>query len=471
MPKKSVFRPLYSPPEWNKKLSELAGVAKSAPIFVCGPKGSGKSTFSTLLTNRLLTQPQNVPKRKGRALEAGVVVLDLDPGQPGFCPAGTVSLLLVRKRNISPPFAHPWPDNSSARLIRCHALASVSPGSDPDLYMECALDLYSQYQNHWNGYPLVVNTPGWILGTGLDLLALLIARIRPREVIYMSEEGPAETVEGLQAACKKTSTFFALPSQQSDSGARKTAAQLRAMQTMAYFHAQGRPDAEHLSWNPSPLSTMPPWRVKYSGTNRGFAGIMCYSGRLDPALLAEAINGMVLAAVEIEDEKAIRRRESKGAPMDVDAAEGGMLDSMEGLIRRTPEGIPYFEQGEGETLDPHYSRTIGLVLVRGVDTEDAALQILTPIPGSTLREVRQNGRHVVLVHGQFDAPTWAYTEDLYEKEFKAEEEDEEEESESDEEGDAAGVNRPWVEGVSGERRRQAGAGTWRVRRDLGKQNR
>ena len=51
----------------------------------------------------------------------------------------------------------------------------------------------------------------------------------------------------------------------------------------------------------------PPWQVKYSGANRGFAGIMCYGDQPNPALLAEAINGMVLAAVEIEDEKAFRR--------------------------------------------------------------------------------------------------------------------------------------------------------------------
>lgn len=442
-------------------------MAGPASTFICGPKGSGKSTFSRLLTNRLLTQtlPQD---SKGRTAQRGVILLDIDPGQPEFCPAGTVSLVLVRKPNISPPFAHPWPDDASATLIRCHALATVTPGSDPDFYMECALDLYSQYQKGWNGYPLVVNTPGWILGTGLDLLSLVIARIRPREVVYMSEDGPAETVDGLQSACKRTSCFSTLPSQQSDSGTRKTAVQLRSMQTMAYFHSQSK-KTDHMSWNPSPLSAVSPWQVKYSGTNRGFAGIMCYGDKPNSALLAESINGMVLAAVEIEDEKALRRKEPEDTSMDVDVSERRMIDSLEGLISRTPEGIPYLEQGEGETLDPSFSRSIGLVLVRGVDVENAALQILTPIPRSTLQEIRQNGRHVVLVHGQFDAPTWAYTEDLYEREFRA---GEDEEDESDEEGSAAaGMNRPWVEGVDEGRRRQAGAGAWRVRRDLGKQNR
>ena len=443
-------------------------MSKLTPILVCGPKGSGKSTFSRFLTNRLLTQAQP-QKSKTRAAQRGVVFLDLDPGQPEFCPAGTVSLLLVQKPNISPPFGHPWPDDDSEMLIRCHALASVTPGSDPDLFMECALDLYSQYQKGWNGYPLVVNSPGWILGTGLDLLSFVIARIRPREVVYMSEDGPTETVDGLRTACKRTSSFSTLPSQQSDSGGKKTASQLRAMQTMAYFHTRGKTETSHVSWNSSPLSAASPWKVKYSGTGRAFAGIMCYGDQPTSALLAEAINGMVLAAVEIEDEKALRRRVPEDTLMDVDVSERKMVNSLEGLIRRTPEGIPYFDQCEGETLDPTYSRSIGLVLVRGVDVENAALQILTPIPHSTLQEIRQNGKHMVLVHGQFDAPTWAYTEDLYEREFSGVEDDE---NESDEEiSAAAGVNRPWVQGVAEGRRKQAGTGTWRVRRDLGKQNR
>ncbi|SPO01187.1 related to Polynucleotide 5'-hydroxyl-kinase GRC3 [Cephalotrichum gorgonifer] len=485
LPKRSVFRLLYSAPEWNKKLADLTNAIKSAPVFICGPKGSGKSTFGRLLTNRLLTQAQNVPQRKAGSPEGGVIVLDLDPGQPEFCPAGTVSLVLVRKPNISPPFAHPWPENSATTLIRCHALASVTPGSDTDFYMECALDLYRQYQRNWNGYPLVVNTPGWILGTGLDLLGLLIGSIRPGKVVYMSEDGPTETVEGLQAACRRTSSFDTLPSQQSGPGSGKTAAQLRAMQTMSYFHSRGKGSTGLLSWDSSPLSTVPPWRVAYSGMNRGLAGIMCYGGQPGSSLLAEAINGMVLAAVEIEDEKAFRRSEPEedslmevveenDASMHVDASKG-VHDSVERLIRRTPEGIPYFEQDEGNTLDPLYSRTIGLVLVRGVDVENAALQIITPIPRSTLEEIRQNGRQVVLVHGQFDAPTWAYTEDLYEKELREvgddEDEDESGEDESGPSAPGAGVNRPWVEGVDETRRRRVGAGTWRVRRDLGKQNR
>ena len=491
LPKKSVLRPLYSPPEWNKKLAELAADGtKSMPCLICGPKGSGKSTFTRLLTNRLLTLPKPSPGRRTRASkeESGVLLLDLDPGQSEFCPPGTVSLVLVRKPNISPPFAHPWPDDSSATLVRCHALASVNPGSDTDLFIECALDLYSHYQQRYNGYPLVVNTPGWVLGTGLDLLTLLIGSLRPAEVIYMSEDGPTETIEGLRLACK-TPTFSMLPSQQSDTGTKKSAADLRAMQTMAYFHSEQR--QKPATVNPSPLSAIAPWRVSYASKNRGIAGIITYGGQLESALLAEAINGMVLAAVEIEDEKAFRRSPSSPLSeaeqaMDVDASDGAkILQCADELMSSTTtDGIPHIELAHGATtLDIHYCRTIGLVLIRGVDTSTSSLQILTPIPRSKLEEVRQNGRHIVLVHGQLDAPTWAYTEDLYERAASGADglddyagEENEDDDDAGDDGVAVvgagsfGVDRPWVEGVDGNRRRQVGGGTWRVRRDLGRHN-
>lgn len=446
------------------------------PCFICGPKGSGKSTFARLLTNRLLTSQTGSASGRTRssARMNGVVILDVDPGQSEFCPPGTLSLVLVQKPNLAPPFAHPWPDDTSATLIRCHFLASVNPGSDTDLFMESALDLYSHYKQRYNGYPLVVNTPGWILGTGLDLLSLLINSIKPAEVVYMSEDGPTETVEGLESACRSAS-FTTLPSQQSDPSARRSAAHLRAMQTMAYFHSVKKDSPHrHLSVDTLPLSAKAPWRVSYAGKNRGIAGILCYGAQLESTLLAQAINGMVLAAVEVEDERAFKGQNAvseQDIAMDLDApGSDKILEQINAMVRTTPEGIPYIHQVEGSTLDPRYSHTLGLVLIRGIDVNSSALQVLTPIPRTTIEQVRQNGRHIVFVHGQLDAPTWAYTEDLYDGTNEVEDDVAAEESGEDGGVVTGGVGgRPWVEGVDGTRRRQVGGGTWRVRRDLGRQ--
>lgn len=449
-------------PAWNRKLAELvtaAAVHASPRIFVCGPKSAGKSTFSRLLTNRLVT-------RQGGTL-TGIVCLDLDPGQPEYGLPGTISLVHVTKANLSPPFTRAGCNHDSFRIVRCHAIASVSPAADPDLYRSCAINLYQTYCDELAPLPLIINTPGWILGTGLELLSEMIELTASDEVIYMSEEGPSETIDALRASTRNT--FTTLPSQQSELSSRTTV-HFRSMQSMCYFHRQftkldgndSRP-----VWNTSPLTAVTPLQVRYEGKDCGIDGVITYHYQSPSGLLAETINGMVLAAVEIEDSRAF----------------GYLLEpgSMTPALTRTPEGLPYIPNPYHITLDPRYSRLIGLVLVRGVDPQRQILQILTPIPLSQINSIKQAGRAIVLIHGKFDAPGWAYTEDLYsrnETDDSAEQlpESEPETSDVDETVAVAESSQmtnkatsfPWVEVLRGNQKRPTGSRVWRVRRDLGR---
>lgn len=368
-------------------------------------------------------------------------------------------------------------------------MASVTPASDPDLYLACAMDLFDTYHKDLADLPLIINTPGWILGTGLDLLSELIERIDPAEVLYMSEEGPFETVDVLRAVTK--TNFTELPSQQSEFTSR-TAAHLRAMQTMSYFHIQevvtdpseSSEMAPSTKWNPSPLSCKPPLLVKYSTPTRGILGFLSYDYQCPPELLADTVNGLVLAAVEIEDAKAFSgfksERPSEDATsgnMDVDA--GGPTT----LVSTTPEGLPFIPNYNDAALDPRYSRTIGLVLLRGIDTKSNTLQLITPVPLEEFKRARSQGRRIVLLHGKFDAPTWAYTEDLYEQNgadegnndvLEVTDEDTEDDNSDAEPEEAAKVSDltevPWVEILKGSDKRPVGSRVWRVRRDLGRNN-
>ncbi|KAL7951507.1 hypothetical protein V8C42DRAFT_9352 [Trichoderma barbatum] len=488
-PKKCVIQELSSPPAWNKKLADLVSVAKSGPFttLVCGPKSAGKSTFSKMLANRLLTSEAT------RMGSHGVAVLDLDPGQPEYAPCGTISLVQVTRSNLSAAFTHPNLDDESYKVIRCHALASMTPAAAPEHYLECVLDLLDYYRRLLRNCHLLINTPGWILGTGQDLLVDIISRVNPPEVIYMSEDGPADVVEVLRGATRRS--FTTLPSQPSEFASR-TAAHLRAMQAMSYFHLQ---DQKHPgsglrpSWNPSPLTSIPPWQVQYSGHQRGILGILLYDYQSPSELLSQAINGMVLAAVDVEDPKAFRNLASTVQSSVGNADKDGHA-SIDGFISRTAEGLPYIPNANDITLDPCYSRTIGLVLIRGIDTATQTLQILTPIPPQTMEQIRSQDRKIVLVHGKFDAPTWAYTEDLYErsqqedanadKPLEISNEDPNEDEGEDEDVDeveaaaasdahsdpsaGSSTTLPWVEVLRGSQKRPVGSRVWRVRRDLGR---
>ncbi|KAL7919292.1 hypothetical protein ACQKWADRAFT_207427 [Trichoderma austrokoningii] len=477
-PKKCVIQELSSPPAWNKKLADFASLAKGNPFttLVCGPKSAGKSTFAKMLVNRILTSDTSTAAR------TGIAVLDLDPGQPEYAPCGTISLVHVTRPNLSAAFTHPDLEDGSYKVIRCHTLASITPAAAPDHYLECVLDLLDSYRRQLRNCHLLINTAGWILGTGQDLLVEIITRVNPPEVIYMSEDGPADVVEVLRGATKKT--FTTLPSQPSEFASR-TAAHLRAMQAMSYFHLQGQSpgSGQRSSWNSSPLTSIPPWQVRYSGPERGVFGILLYDYQAPSELLSEAINGMMLAAVDIEDPKAFRNL------ADIDG-DGNGYSAINTIISNTAEGLPYMSNNNDITLDPRFSQTIGLVLVRGIDVATKTLHILTPIPPQRIEQIRLQGRQIVLVHGKFDAPTWAYTEDSYERtrqedtnadkplEITNEDtsEDEDEDDVGDDDGDAtmpgqsAGTSTalPWVEVLRGNQKRPVGSRVWRVRRDLGR---
>lgn len=497
-PKKTMLQDLVSPPEWNREIAKLVDISSSKPssFMITGPKSSGKSTFGKLLANRLITDQSSSSKRR---VHRGVAVLDLDPGQPEYCVAGQVALVFLTEPVFSPSFCRPLPC-PELQIVRSHALASISPASDPELYLEAAMDLMTHYRNALGRYPLIINTPGWIQGTGLDLLTSLITSSRPTEVLYMSESGPAEVVEALQESCR-TTTFSTLPSQASQLASR-TAAHLRSMQTMSYFHAEPQSsaiDGHWVRWNNKPLTTVPPWQVSYKGPGRGIFGIMCYDYQTPMDLLADAVNGTILAVVGVENVQAFRRpdehamlpSDTTSNTMDIDRVDEGPRKSMSSsfstlardVIVMTPEGIPFIDTMNGITLNPKFSYSLGLALVRGIDVKNGVLQLLTPLRLGKIDEITSRGGEIVLISGKFDTPSWAYTEELY---YRAHEEaddgadadeiidtgDDTRDISEAENDDLAGPTDttpvPWVEVLHGNQKRGIGSKVWRVRRDLGR---
>ncbi|KAJ9428579.1 polynucleotide 5'-hydroxyl-kinase [Fusarium oxysporum] len=477
-PKKCIIQELDSLAAWNRKLSPLVTTSREKPslsTLICGPKSAGKSTFSRLFLNRLLTD------RSHRQALRGVVVMDLDPGQPEYAPAGTLSLVFVTKPNLGTPFTHPGIRDAASNVVRCHSMASVTPASDPDLYLACAVDLFDTYNKSFAGVPLIINTPGWILGTGLDLLCALVRKMKPEEVLYMSEDGPSETVDALRAATE--TTFTELPSQQSEFTSR-TAAHLRAMQTMSYFHLQElaltttkQTDiTQRLKWNPSPLSFRSPLLVRYS-SKKGILGLVSYDYQCPPELLADTVNGLVLAAVEIEDVKAFsgftQDQVSADTSSKLTKLDTASKDEALQIVSTSPEGIPFIPNYNDAALDPRYSRTIGLVLLRGIDTKSHTLQLTTPIPAEEFKHIKSQGRDIVLLHGKFDTPKLGADEgnDTILEVTDEDTDDDRSEAEPEDVDRVSDLTEvPWVEVLKGSQRRPVGSRVWRVRRDLGRNN-
>jgi polynucleotide 5'-hydroxyl-kinase GRC3/NOL9 len=499
------FHPTVSPPEWNEVLSisasERSKHGKASVTMICGPKSSGKSTFSRLLINRLLTTPT------AQERDSSIAFLDLDPGQPEFSPPGQLSLHLLSEPNFGPPFSHPDSSTSGTKLIRAHSIAAASPASDPSFYSTCATDLYSYYVKlllpmHC---PLVINTPGWILGTGLELLINLIRIARPTQVIYMSQDGPREAVESLHDALK-SSPVLTLPSQSIEYLPR-TSTHLRTMQYMSYFHQDATTSGNRV-WNSDPVTSLAPLEVTYAGKAAGILGIMCLGEQPPISMVRDTIDGSLVALVVIEDMAAIpsskSNEEGQGSIQDPFGEDTSMNMNDNGekaikpqfaeqsyrrpensLILHAPEGIPYLNPAIAVSLNPTYSYTIGLALVRGIDVRRQRLQLLTPIPANSIKDIRASGKAIILVSGKLDAPGWAYLEALYKKDADMKEDnkrrdlDEGTHDSGVEEGEDEVTGRqpghtdgfrdtPWIEVLQGDKGRDVGARVWRVRRDLGK---
>ncbi|KAH7029167.1 uncharacterized protein B0I36DRAFT_290595 [Microdochium trichocladiopsis] len=521
-PKRTLLQDLVSPPEWNREIARISKAASPdrSTIMVTGPKSSGKSTFGKMLANRIISEMSL--GRSGFRSRTGLAILDLDPGQPEYGGPGQISLVHIQGPVLGPSFTRPIP-LQAIQTIRAHTLASISPASDPELYLEAANDLYTHYRNTLGSSSLIINTPGWIQGTGLDLLVSLIGDLRPSEVVYMSQTGPSDTVEGLSIACKNV-TFTMLPSSTTSLAAR-SAAQLRSMQLMSYFHVEHNGDNKALNkasnspgtkapycWISTPLTHVPPWEVGYGPQEgSGIAGIICYDYQAPPALLADAINGNILAIVEVEDVRAFREItateddsltsgnvETNNVPaseMDIDppSTSSPLQTLIKSLVYPTPEGLPLLDT-RGATLDPQYSRFIGLALVRGIDKASQTLQLITPVSSSELDRAftAEEGHKLVLVSGKFDTPSWAYTEDFYHHAAaqrrdtggkatagattsnvaSGDDSDEHGDQGSDEELEdtVTPTNTPWIEELKGSQKRGIASKVWRVRRDLGRSN-
>ena len=466
-------------------------------VMVCGPKGAGKSSFCRIVSNSLLSKWQVTQQRINR-----VAFMDLDPGQPEFSIPGELSLVMLQCCILGPPFTHPTVSGKN-EVSRAHHFGYLSPKEDLDHYYSCALDLYNHYQNLARSRgpcPLVVNCSGWIQGSGLELLTNLMRTLRLTDVIYMSTSGPEEVVDALNKAAKQPSTALHLLSSQTSNAVTRTAADLRLMQTVSYFHLD-EPEDGNLRWNPYPLTSQPPLVVHFAGPKQAIHAVMILGDAQNPEFISSALDGCVVSITIIEAETALsttshaadhreaRANDERAGSFTADAMQDiGDLEFQPNLnqttppLPRTPEGIPYIPATHHTVfpLSPIYSYSLGQALIRSIDTHIQAFHILTPIPFSKITSLQQNHK-IILVRGRLDTPIWAYAEEMnYERERKRRRERElgkgissEGEGEGEDYGqdDDDGVRervgkQPWAS-ILGEDRGRSGSGkVRRVRRDL-----
>jgi polynucleotide 5'-hydroxyl-kinase GRC3/NOL9 len=451
-PLKRHLRPLHLEKKWSAAIKVLSQRGNSLRVLMCGPKGSGKSTFGRYLLNHLLSPaPQT---EGGYSSPDGVAFLDLDPGQPEFSPMGQVYLAHLREPVFGPPFSHPMLESSgNGNIVRAHHIGASSPKEDPDHYVMAAMNLMDHYRSLLATYPqcpLIINFPGWIFGLGLEVAMWLVRSLGLSDVVYMSEKGPSEVVEPLgHAAAEARVPLTILPSQPIDFVTRSSA-QLRSMQMQSYFHMSQAEGCQNLVWSEMPLVYNKPILVDYAGPQQGILGIMVLGNRQDPDLLHDILEGAIVSIVAVENINAFSAFSNKEGRTTVegneaDAAEGVMPEDQDqddvdedidmsdvtgmshshvdrlkallepNIIRTSREELPYLLFGAGSCtpLEPKGSHSLGLALVRVIHTSSRKLELVTPIPSAKIREALKQGQGLVIVRGQLDNPNWAISEEYH----------------------------------------------------------
>ncbi|GAV74388.1 MobB domain-containing protein/Clp1 domain-containing protein [Cephalotus follicularis] len=169
--------------EWSEAAHSISNDSFTSPppiAFICGPKNSGKTTFSRYLLNTLLHSAYRYRK---------AAYLDTDVGQPEFTTPGFLSLTVVDK--LTPDLTIPCLKTPE----RCFFFGDVSAKRDPAAYLKYTFSLYDYYRKEYcmisesavkTELPVIVNTAGWVKGIGYDILVDMLKYIAPTHVVKIS---------------------------------------------------------------------------------------------------------------------------------------------------------------------------------------------------------------------------------------------------------------------------------------------
>lgn len=416
-----------------------------------------------MLVNAMLTRPQTNTSVDGVASTSCVAFLDIDPGQPEFSPPGELSLVLLRTHILGPPYTHPTTSGGCGNIVvRAHHLGSISPKDDPGFYIRCALDLLSHYRRLLAQYPacpLVLNSAGWVQGVGLEVLSEVIKSSNMSDIVYTSTHGPQDVVSTLVEVSRPSGASMHFLASQESRFATRTAADLRQMQTMAYFHL-GSPEADNLRWDALPLLERVPLSVHWAGEKQALFAIVHLIEHVDPDHLGASLDQCIVGLVVIEDDTAASRHHTTAAMPETEEAvaspenafmvmrsdssskNGSESDNVASLdssmqsrkiksphigaplgmntsfinhpfILRNSMDMPYIPSGTSTDalLNPANTYSLGQAFVRGIDLEAKCLQLVTPVPMQVFKALHEQRRKILLVGSKLETPAWAYQED------------------------------------------------------------
>ncbi|KAK6924916.1 Polyribonucleotide 5'-hydroxyl-kinase Clp1, P-loop domain [Dillenia turbinata] len=341
------------PEPWVLAADAIAYDSITSPppvILICGAKNSGKTTFSRYLVNVLIQRYKKV------------AYLDTDVGQSEFTPPGCLSLTVIDK--LTPDLAIPCLKSP----LRCYYFGDTSSKRDPKAYLDSVYALYDYYRQEYctsstsNSVgklelPLVINTPGWVKGIGYEMLVEMLKYISPSHVVKINISTERKNLPAgafwLNEDDLENLILIELNSALQDSSIKlipvqKNSKLLRDLKLMAYFRQcfQSDRNITTIKELAHALAAHPPFEVPISRVK--IRHLHC---EVPTTVLYHSLNASIVGLA-------------------VDSKDSGNLPC-----------------------------TVGLGIIRGIDTLRQVLYIITPVPQSTLEDVD------LLLQGFIQIPT------------------------------------------------------------------
>ena len=381
-------------------------------VLVSGAKGTGKSTLCRVLVNTMLTMNVNAAAGVVKAFPDGVILLDIDPGQPELAAPGSIYIAHLRAPLLGPPFANMvLPESPENVVLRMHYIGAYTPRESPSHYQRCVSDLLSLHRDYAT-VPLIINTCGWNTGSGKSLLLSAVQSVSLTDIIHVGDTQNAPFHDLMQPGVGEEQINLSQIPSQPNRTPLKSSRDLRDMQLQVYMHASGIFSGRIL-WDQLPVTISRGSLPGALDISKELFMIVVLGQDIVPEYISEALNGSVTAIVVIKHDSPLH----------------GLLDGLGERRTNVHAGmrvaytadsqLPYLEYRNmaGNPLDPETTECIGLGLVTVVPPEDKQLCIKSPVSAAHIKAEIAKGYRIAFVLAQQQG-LWSTLESILAREIR-----------------------------------------------------
>jgi polynucleotide 5'-hydroxyl-kinase GRC3/NOL9 len=362
-------------------------------LLVSGAKGTGKSTFCRVLINHMLTMEVNGNTGKMKAFPNGVIFLDIDPGQPELAAPSVIYVAHVRAPLLGPAFANMIiPGLTDNVMLRMHYLGSHTPRECPSHYQSCVADLYSLCCNYGN-VPLVVNTCGWIAGSGKSVLLSAMQGMKLTDLVHLGDSRNTALQDIMESTAGGDDKVLMQIQPHRKRSALRSARDFREMQLLAYLHASSVVHGRVLH-DLLPITTLRDCLPTKSGDSTCLSTIVLLDEDVSPEYLIEAVNGAVTAIVAIKHDSHL-----------YEVMNGNMRSSFDAgmhIICSQSSQVAHLVCGgkAANPLDPQATECIGLGYIAVAELQGRQLRVRSPVSAAQIAAEIAKGHKIALVVAQ-----------------------------------------------------------------------